>query len=548
MKKINKSIYGVLIAGLTLSAMTSCIDEAEPRSGSVTQNMLEESASATAAAVNGLPAYGKSIWRERGAHWSYGISAIMRIRDVMADDYVVVDHNYNQFSPWEETEALGPSYLLGQFVYSYYYNYVLASNLVIGAVNPDKATKEQLGNLGLGYAYRAANYLDMARMYEFLPTDVDPACTNEQGYNVKNLTCPIVTDTLGEKASRNNPRATHEEMFKFIESDLNNAEKYIVNLTSNKNNTLPDLAVVYGLKARLYMWNEDYAKAKEYARKAIDTYGKAPISESDATDTKKGFNDIAKWMWGAQYTSEDRAVKTGILNFTSFACNETVFGYAGNGPMNMIGKSFYDRISDTDWRKTMWKAPAGSPLEAKNKYVDSKMEMKNGVMEDVSKFKKRIPTYGSLKFRPNQGNYAESSIGVVSAYPLMRVEEMYFIEAEAAERLAPGTGITLLENFMKTYRDPQYVYTGSNAIDEILFQKRIELWGEGLSFFDIKRANVSVTRGYAGTNFFEEWRFNTNGRPAWMNFCIVNLEENDNPAVKGKNNPDPSKAYKPWRN
>lgn len=547
MKKINKSIYGVLIAGLTLSAMTSCIDEAEPRSGSVTQKMLEESASATTAAVNGLPAYGKSVW-DKGAHWSYGISAIMRIRDVMADDYVVVDHNYNQFSPWEETEALGPSYLLGQFVYSYYYNYVLASNLVIGAVNPDKATKEQLGNLGLGYAYRAANYLDMARMYEFLPTDVDPACTNEQGYNVKNLTCPIVTDTLGEKASRNNPRATHEEMFKFIESDLNNAEKYIVNLTSNKNNTLPDLAVVYGLKARLYMWNEDYAKAKEYARKAIDTYGGTPMSEDDATDTKKGFNDITKWMWGAQYTTEDRAVKFGIINFTSFASNETVFGYAGAGPMNMIGKSFYDRISDTDWRKTMWKAPAGSPLEAKNKYVDSKMEMKNGVMEDVSKFKKRIPTYGSLKFRPNQGNYAESSIGVVSAYPLMRVEEMYFIEAEAAERLAPGTGLTLLENFMKKYRDKQYVYTGSNAIDEILFQKRIELWGEGLSFFDIKRANVSVTRGYTGTNFFEEWRFNTNGRPAWMNFCIVNLEENDNPAVKGKNNPDPSKAYKPWRN
>lgn len=547
MKKINKSIYGVLIASLTLSAMTSCIDEAEPRSGSVTQNMLEESASATTAAVNGLPAYGKSVW-DKGAHWSYGISAIMRIRDVMADDYVVVDHDYNQFSPWAATIFLGPSYLLGQFVYSYYYNYVLASNLVIGAVNPDKATKEQLGNLGLGYAYRAANYLDMARMYEFLPTDVDPACTNEQGYNVKNLTCPIVTDTLGEKASRNNPRATHEEMFKFIESDLNNAEKYIVNLTSNKNNTLPDLAVVYGLKARLYMWNEDYAKAKEYARKAIDTYGGTPMSEDDATDTKKGFNDITKWMWGAQYTTEDRAVKFGIINFTSFASNETVFGYAGAGPMNMIGKSFYDRISDTDWRKTMWKAPAGSPLEAKNKYVDSKMEMKNGVMEDISKFKKRIPTYGSLKFRPNQGNYAESSIGVVSAYPLMRVEEMYFIEAEAAERLAPGTGITLLENFMKTYRDPQYVYTGSNAIDEILFQKRIELWGEGLSFFDIKRANVSVTRGYTGTNFFEEWRFNTNGRPAWMNFCIVNLEENDNPAVKGKNNPDPSKAYKPWRN
>lgn len=532
MKKINKSIYGVLFSGLTLSAMTSCIEESIPQSGSVTQKMLEGSSTATASVVNGLPAYGKQQWRS--GHWAYGISAIMRIRDVMADDYVVVDHDYNQFSPWAATVYLGPSYLIGQFVSSYYYNYVLASNLVIGAVNAEKATKEQLGYLGLGYAYRAANYLDMARMYEFLPTDINPECKNEQGFNVKNLTCPIVTDTLSEKASRNNPRASHEEMFKFIESDLNNAEKYIVNLESNKNNTLPNLAVVYGLKARLYMWNEDYAQAKEYARKAIDTYGKAPISEEDATDVKKGFNDITKWMWGGQYTSEDAAVKTGIVNFTSFASNETLFGYAGAGPMNMIGKSFYDRISNTDWRKTMWKAPEGSPLEAKNKYVDQR-------------FKGKLPTYGSLKFRPNQGNFAESSIAVVSAYPLMRVEEMYFIEAEAAERVAAGSGIALLEKFMKTYRDKKYTYAGTDAIDEILFQKRIELWGEGQSFFDIKRANISVKRGYPGTNFFDEWRFNTNGRPAWMNFCLINLEENDNPAIAGKNNPDPSRAYTPWK-
>lgn len=537
MKKINKSIYGVLLAGLTLSAMTSCIDEAEPRNGTVTQEMLGRSATATASIVNGLPAYGKSVW-SRDYHFSYGASAIMRIRDVMTDDYAVVDHDYNQFSAWASTTALGPSYLIGQYVYTFYYSYIFASNLVVAAVNPEKASNEQLGSLGLGYAYRAANYLDLVRMYEFLPTDVNPACTNEQGYNVKNLTVPIVTDTLSEKASRNNPRATHEEMFKFIESDLNNAEKYIVHLSSNNNNTLPDLAVVYGLKARLYMWDGNYAQAKEYARKAIDTYGKAPISEADATDVKKGFNDISKWMWGAQYTSEDRAVKTGIINFTSFASNETLFGYAGNGPMNMIGKAFYDRISDTDWRKTMWKAPDGSPLEAKNKYID-------GSKHKVD-FKKRLPTYGSLKFRPNEGNYFDSQIATVSAYPLMRVEEMYFIEAEAAERVAAGTGIALLENFMKT-RDPNYTYTGTDAIDEIIFQKRIELWGEGQSFFDIKRANLSVTRGYQDTNFFEDWRFNTNGRPAWMNFCIVSLEENDNPAVKGKNNPDPSRAYPLWK-
>jgi hypothetical protein len=57
---------------------------------------------------------------------------------------------------------------------------------------------------------------------------------------------------------------------------------------------------------------------------------------------------------------------------------------------------------------------------------------------------------------------------------------------------------------------------------------------------------MSVTRGYEGTNFFPGCRFNTDGRPSWMNFCIVRSEENNNEGVKGYNNPDPSDTYKPW--
>ena len=82
--------------------------------------------------------------------------------------------------------------------------------------------------------------------------------------------------------------------------------------------------------------------------------------------------------------------------------------------------------------------------------------------------------------------------------------------------------------------------------EKIVYQKRIELWGEGQSFFDIKRLNMSVTRGYEGTNFGDATRFNTNGRPAWMNLTIVRLEEDNNPALKGWNNPDPSEAYSKW--
>ncbi len=109
----------------------------------------------------------------------------------------------------------------------------------------------------------------------------------------------------------------------------------------------------------------------------------------------------------------------------------------------------------------------------------------------------------------------------------MRVEEMYLIEAEAAAQLSPAEGKTLLEDFVKTYRNPKYVCNASSkeeVVDECFLQKRIELFGEGLIFFDYKRLNKSVTRYYPGTNFAVARRYNTEGRPAWMNFVFVQQE------------------------
>lgn len=157
----------------------------------------------------------------------------------------------------------------------------------------------------------------------------------------------------------------------------------------------------------------------------------------------------------------------------------------------------------------------------------------------------------SHKFQPNDGNAKNSKIGAASAYPLMRVEEMWFIYMEALAHQNPAQGKAVLEQFMNKYRDLQGQYTCSatdqdGIIDEIVAQKRIELWGEGQSFFDIKRLNMSVTRGYAGTNFFDEARFNTNGRPAWMNWVITKAESNNNKAIVDKNNPDPTGKYQVW--
>ena len=54
---------------------------------------------------------------------------------------------------------------------------------------------------------------------------------------------------------------------------------------------------------------------------------------------------------------------------------------------------------------------------------------------------------------------------------------------------------------IKTYRDPEYTCSASSASDiqeEVYRQRRIELWGEGLSWYDIMRLNKPVDRREAG--------------------------------------------------
>ena len=96
---------------------------------------------------------------------------------------------------------------------------------------------------------------------------------------------------------------------------------------------------------------------------------------------------------------------------------------------------------------------------------------------------------------------------------------------------------------MKKYRYDTYSYVANDAnggslLEEVLLQKRIEFWGEGIIFYDYKRLNHAVTRAYEGSNHFTDSRFNTNGLAPWMCFCIVRSENNANPACIS--NPDPS--------
>ena len=537
-----------MTAGLFTLALvnTSCIEETEPTSVA-TQAQAERSSSATKAQAMAIPAQFNAIDEDyidnNSWHAVFGYPSMMIIRDMMGNDMGFPTSSYaSHFYRFGADQYLGGEYIYAAYIWEYYYKLVLTANSVISVVNPETATKDQLGYLGAAYAVRALAYLDMGRMYEFLPND-KTSSVNSDGNDVLGLTVPIVTPDITEAQARNNPRAKKSDLVVFIKADIEKAKEYIPNISDRLNRTMPNLACVYGLEARLNMWTEEYAAAATAAQNAISASGMTPLSEATALDKTSGMNTYSQFMWCCNLVKEDDAVQSGIVNFTSWMSNQTTFGYTGaaTGQYMICDKKFYERISNTDWRKKWWQAPEGSDLR--------NQKSKNHIEYLTASDAEELPEFAALKFRPGQGNIDDYSVGCAVAIPLMRVEEMYFIKAEAEAHSNPATGMATLTDFMTKYRDANYSSKASTeeaAVDEIIFQKRVELWGEGQIFFDYKRLNMSVNRGYSGTPFFSQMRLNTEGRPAWMNIVISVSEYQDNQAVNHWNNPDPSDLYTVW--
>lgn len=544
-----KNLYKLFMVAACAGSMTlgSCIQETVPTS-TITDDVLKSSSKASEALVWAMPASFNSLATySSDFHYDWGYGSIMHIRDVMTADQCVVSSGYNWYTSWSEDNMLGPRYVSSFFLWAYYWKAISNTNNAIGALKGS-----ELGTLGVAHAFRALFYLDAARMYEYLPNNAHDN-KNEDGVDVSYLTMPIVTEDTPESVATNNPRATHEEMYKFILSDLKEAERLIVKY-NRSNKTVPDLACVYGLQARLYMWNAgyleetgktaeaaaEYTNAKNAARNAINNHAGSPTTQDQWLSTTNGFNtlSIPSWMWGSSTTADDDVVQTGIVNWASWMCNEATFGYAAAEPFTMIGSDLYDKISDEDFRKLSFIAPAGSPLAGQEPLIVSDPN-------DPSYMRGDFPDYTAIKFRPGSGDVKEPKVGAACAFPVMRVEEMYLTEAEAAAHVDPAEGASLLNTFMQSYRYASYncvKSTVQSVVDEVFLQKRIELWGEGLLFFDYKRLNKSVDRT-VNSNCAATERFKTDGRPMWMNFCISSNETQNNKALTTQNNPDPSNAY-----
>lgn len=532
--KLYKIFSAVAVSGLLLS---SCIEETFPESDTATAEQIGASASALEASLNGIPSqmvagylvYGGQTHETDMAYPQFMIAQTELLGDMYAlgsDSGYDWYRNYNTFS-----SNFGEQSYFAFLPWFTLYKFIKSDNDIIGVVDIDDENVSDLqkGYAGVAYACRAFNYYMLTVFYE-PKANIYTDCSKVLG-----MTVPFVTETTTADDAKNNPRASHQEMMDFILSDLDKAERCLskVNFT---NKMLPNLAVVYGIKAKVYLWDEKYAEAAKYARMAIDeakAHGAVPMTAAEMENPSTGFAQATPgWMWYLHYSAENMG---NLCNFTGWMSGEADWGYSSLTCPG-IDRSLYDRIPSTDIRKRLFLDPK------KTDFYQYK------TVRDEA-FLKSSPAYLALKFRCLNGDWETYSVGAAVDVPVMRIEEMMLIEAEAVG-MSQGisAGAAKLNEFVKNYRDPNYNYEPLDERNfqlEVLAQMRIEFWGEGNAFPSAKRIQPDVIQNYDGTNAPADiFKINCKGiKPNW-NFVIPKSEVNANSALKDTNNPDPTSTVK----
>ncbi|MDR6966957.1 hypothetical protein J2X31_000957 [Flavobacterium arsenatis] len=289
-------------------------------------------------------------------------------------------------------------------------------------------------------------------------------------------------------------RRPTSEIKELIIDDLEEAYTLLGSYT-RPNKVAIDKNVVAGFLARYYLEYGSYAEAANYAVIARTGH---PLM----TDVFDGFNKItnSEWIWGADINT---VTSTVYASFFSQIGNLNP-GYAGQlGIYKSVDRRIFDNISATDSRKG-WFVDNGNPFG--------------------------LPKYANIKFVDDTNFEGD--------YVFMRSAEMFLIEAEAKALSGDEAGARqALYNLVST-RDAGYNLSSNSGpalLNEIRFQRKLELWGEGFAFFDMKRWNMALERDYAGTNHVSFGLFNYPAASPKFVFQIPQSEINGNPLIGDQN-------------
>jgi hypothetical protein len=411
-------------------------------------------------------------------HNDFGYPSIMLFTDANGYDLVTEDNGYN----WTGNDLAYSDRSItsyeSQIVWNDLYKMIFTCNNVIVGIDRDTEDPTLQFYLGQALAARAFDYFIAAQLYQF----------NYVGHQ-SDPCVPIITEeNSNEVALTGCERNTVEEVYARIETDINDAINLLDSAekagVKRADRRYVSLAVAYGLRARVKLTKHEYADAAADAATAISLSDATPASIADVRKPTFMSSTEENWMWGILIAETDRVVTSGIVNWISHM-GSLNYGYANFSKGRQINKALYNSISSTDVRKGWW-------LDADATSVNLNAEQQAFIAS------KSMVGFTQVKFAP-YNNVVGTSTNA-NDIPLMRIEEMYLIKAEA-EALSGGSGAATLESFVKTYRDPAYSLSVSSPADiqeEVFRQRRIELWGEGLNWYDIMRLNKPVDRRGGG--------------------------------------------------
>lgn len=465
------------------------------------------------AILNGAEALAKKMYQFGEAvgtnhHNDFGFPSLMLTMDGRGTDLVSDNSGYNWFSNSLDYSDLGSNLVYTAMYWTSMYNQIQAANEVIRAYGDRSEQSLFQFYLGQAYAFRAFNYFYLAQLYQQTYVgNEDQPCV------------PIISESNMETVyTEGCARATVREVYDFILSDL---DKSLDMLQQTKfarpGKQFVSSEVIYGLRARINMVRGEWQAAAADAQRVIESGVASPYTLDEVS--KPTFNDINHnaWLWGIDVTENDSPVLSGICNWPSHM-GSLNYGYAQVGAWRKVSQSLYNAIPSSDVRK-------GWFLDANATSVNLNAEQVDCVVANG------MPAYTQVKFAPYNDVLSNSTNA--SDIPLMRIEEMHLILAEAQAMLGnTAEAAKTLNNFVATYRDLNYNCTATTAeelLDAVWMQRRIELWGEGHSYFDLMRLKKGVDRRGAG--FQPDYVYNIPAGDAALIYPIPDREMNNNPQL-----------------
>lgn len=489
MKKFRIFLPFIIAGSLVFTGCSDDYLDVEP-TNSVGVDATMGSAENLMKAINGM--HRNMYVRQNSSQGQNGYTAQMIYADVMGDDVVFPSTGNNWFISelrWVHTNNPNNGSLA--YPWRYWYSMIRNANNII-TYGPNATGDEKLKNnaIGQAYAYRAFSHFQLVQLY---------GKRYVAGGDNSSLGVVITLDPDNKEPKA---RSTVEETYAQIWKDLDQAETLLTDI-SQSNNSHFSLQTVQGLKARIALVQQNYAKALEFAQKA-----RTENSFMTQAQYKLGFNDYTnpEWMWGIKIVEDQTDYFGNFHAYMSRNYNSTQIRQAPK----VVNINLYNAFPDSDVRKQV---------------IDP-----TGAHADLE-----LPTNYS-KFPHTSQKFLSESINVsLGDVPFMRVAEMYLIEAEAQYMLGNEAASKETLKTLISARDTEFTdFTTSGAayLEELLLNRRLELWGEGFRIFDLKRLNRPLDRrnaNFNGTVINNLYEVSVTD-PRWQ-WLIPTAEINANPLI-----------------